>query len=87
MSTYCCCCRETRWAWPGGADLVEELEELGAGLVDGADDGSSSLSESFEQRDDLETRRAVQAADTHRNRKLVKLRAQNGQLSVSGFIG
>lgn len=53
------------------ADLVEELEQLGAGLVDGADDGSSSLSESFEQRDDLETRRAVQAAETHRHGKLV----------------
>ena len=44
--------------------LVEELEQFGAGLVDGADYGSSSLSQSFEQRHHLETGRAVQTTET-----------------------
>lgn len=34
--------------------LVKELKQFGTGLVDGADDCSSSLSQSFEQRDHLE---------------------------------
>ena len=42
--------------------LVEELEELGAGLVDGADDGPPSLGQAFHQGDHLEARGAVQAA-------------------------
>lgn len=46
-------------------DLVEEFEEFGAGLVDGADDGSAPLGQSLEQRDHLETRRAVKTTETH----------------------
>lgn len=42
--------------------LVEHLEELGAGLVDGADDGPPSLSQPFHQGDHLEAGGAVQAA-------------------------
>lgn len=48
--------------------LVEELKQFGAGLVDGADDGSSSLSQSFQQRHHLETGRAVQTTETQRHR-------------------
>lgn len=48
------------------SDLVEELEELCAGLMDGADDGSPPPRQSFEQRHHLETRRAVQTAETQK---------------------
>lgn len=33
----------------GPTYLVKELKELGAGLVDGADDGSATLSQPFHQ--------------------------------------
>ena len=42
--------------------MVEHLEELGTGLVDGADDGAAALRQRLEQRQTLEARRAVQTA-------------------------
>ena len=42
--------------------MVEHLEELGTGLVDGADDGAAALCQRLEQRQTLEARRAVQTA-------------------------
>ena len=42
--------------------VIKHLEELGARLVDCADDGASTLSQRFEQRQTLEARRTVQSA-------------------------
>lgn len=41
--------RSRTWTRVGPAYLVKELEELGAGLVDGADDGSATLGQPFHQ--------------------------------------
>jgi hypothetical protein len=43
------------------ADLVEELKELGAGLVDGADNGAATIGQGLQQRQHLETGGTVQA--------------------------
>lgn len=45
-----------------GADLVKHLKELGAGLVDGADDGAAALGQGPHEGDHLEAGGAVQAA-------------------------
>ena len=39
--------------WGGGVHLVKHLEELGTGLVDGADDSPPSESQGVQQRDHL----------------------------------
>ena len=44
-----------------GGYLVEELKQLGAGLVDGANDGPSPLRQSLQQGEHLEAGGAVQA--------------------------
>ncbi len=54
--------------------MVEHLEELGARLVDGADDGSAALRQRLEQRQALVARRAVQPA----------ARVTRGQTRVEG---
>ena len=43
-------------------NLVKHLEELGAGLVDGADNGAATLSQGAHQGDDLEAGGTVQTA-------------------------
>lgn len=44
--------------------LIKHLKELGTGLVNGADDCPSSLSQRLHEGNDLEAGRAVQAAGT-----------------------
>lgn len=51
------------WANDSGPTyLVKQLEELGTGLVDGADDGPATLGQPLHQGDNLEAGGAVQAA-------------------------
>lgn len=54
-------------------DLIEHLEKLGAGLVDGADNGPSSLGQRLHQGDHLETGGTVEATATHRSDNLTSI--------------
>lgn len=71
--------------WSGTRDthLVKHLEELGTGLVDGADDGAAALGQGFHERHHLETGRAVQ---TTVQREATRGRGQ-GAGSRRGGIG
>lgn len=44
-------------------DLIEDLEQLGCGLVNGADDGASLACQPLKQLQDLGARAAVQATE------------------------
>ena len=53
---------------------IELLEQSSAGLMDGADDGPSSLCQLFQQRDALHARRTVQSTKSQFNGYNVKTR-------------
>ena len=67
--------------------MVEHLEELGTGLVDGADDGAAALRQRLEQRQTLEARRAVQTAViTRQHIALIEHIHKHGQLYKYGQL-
>lgn len=53
--------------------LVKELEELGTGLVDGADDGAAALGQPFHQGHHLEARGTVQATASQRQHEMLRV--------------
>lgn len=53
--------------------LVKELKELGAGLVDGADDGPAALGQPFHQGYYLEAGGAVQATASQRHNEKLRM--------------
>lgn len=63
--------------------LVKELKELGAGLVDGADDGAAALGQPFHQGHDLEAGGTVQAAASQRHHEM--LNTGGTKLSAPGL--
>lgn len=59
--------------WARVTDLIEHLEELGAGLVDGADNGPPPLGQRLHQRDHLETGGTVEATGIERSNNLTSI--------------
>lgn len=58
----------------GPTYLVKELKELGAGLVDGADDGAATLGQPFHQGHHLEAGGAVQATVSQNHHERLRMR-------------
>lgn len=57
----------------GPTYLVKELKELGAGLVDGADDGAAALGKPFHQGHHLEAGGAVQTTASQRYHGMLRM--------------
>lgn len=66
--------------------LIKHLKELGAGLMNGADDCPSTLRQRLHERHHLEAGRAVQTAETGQNtrdRRLIWTAGQMTQIQSS----
>ena len=61
--------RTFRWAGSARLYLVKELKELGAGLVDGADDGATAQGQGLHEGQHLEAGRTVQATGGGANKE------------------
>lgn len=77
-----CVCEKSKYLRARVTDLIEHLEQLGAGLVDGADNGPSPLGQRLHQGDHLETGGTVETTVTNRSNNLTSIQKCISALST-----